>query len=62
MGLRNSQCYYVRSHASAAHGGADRLEVCGNLGIGGGSTPSLGLVCAIQKAVPHLQIMVGPFS
>ena len=45
---------------SAAHGGADRLEVCGNLGIGGGTTPSLGLVRAVQKAVPSLQIMVCP--
>src|SRR6266850_2149428 len=45
---------------SAARGGADRLEVCGNLGIGGGTTPSLGLVRAVQKAVPNLQIMVGP--
>jgi hypothetical protein len=44
---------------SAARGGADRLEVCGNLGIGGGTTPSLGLVRAIQKALPHLPIMVG---
>jgi hypothetical protein len=43
---------------SAARGGADRLEVCGNLGIGGGTTPSLGLVRAIQKALPHLPIMV----
>jgi copper homeostasis protein CutC len=45
---------------SAARGGADRLEVCGNLGIGGGTTPSLGLVRAIQKATPNLEIMVGP--
>jgi copper homeostasis protein len=44
---------------SAARGGADRLEVCGNLGIGGGTTPSLGLVRVIQKALPHLPIMVG---
>ena len=44
---------------SAAQGGADRLEVCGNLGIGGGTTPSLGLVRAIQKALPYLPIMVG---
>ena len=44
---------------SAARGGADRLEICGNLGIGGGTTPSLGLVRVIQKALPHLPIMVG---
>ncbi|KAH9980497.1 CutC family-domain-containing protein, partial [Russula compacta] len=48
----------VQSALSAAQGGADRLEVCGNLGVGGGTTPSLGLVREIQKAVPHLPIMV----
>jgi copper homeostasis protein CutC len=48
------------SCCSAADAGADRLEVCGNLGIGGGTTPSLGLVRAIQKAVPHVPIMVSP--
>lgn len=48
----------VRRFHSAAQGGADRLEVCGNLGIGGGTTPSLGLIRAIQKALPHLPIMV----
>jgi len=47
----------VQSAISATRGGADRLEVCGNLGIGGGTTPSLGLVRAIQKALPHLPIM-----
>jgi copper homeostasis protein len=36
---------------SAVHGGADRLEVCANLGVGGGTTPSLGLLRSIQKAV-----------
>lgn len=48
----------VRRFRSAAQGGADRLEVCGNLGIGGGTTPSLGLTRAIQRALPHLPIMV----
>ncbi|KAH9958991.1 copper homeostasis CutC domain-containing protein [Russula dissimulans] len=48
----------VQSAVSAAYGGADRLEICGNLGVGGGTTPSLGLVRAIQKAVPHLPLMV----
>ncbi|KAF8492782.1 copper homeostasis CutC domain-containing protein [Russula emetica] len=47
----------VQSAISAQRGGADRLEVCGNLGIGGGTTPSLGLVRAIQKALPHIPIM-----
>jgi len=49
-------------HDSAAYGGADRLEICGNLGVGGGTTPSLGLVRAIQKAVPHLPLMVCKLS
>ncbi|KAI0275181.1 copper homeostasis CutC domain-containing protein [Gloeopeniophorella convolvens] len=47
----------VQSAASAIRGGADRLEVCGNLGIGGGTTPSLGLIRAIQKAAPNIPIM-----
>ncbi|KAH9070703.1 copper homeostasis CutC domain-containing protein [Lactarius deliciosus] len=47
----------VQSAVSAAGAGANRLEVCGNLGIGGGTTPSLGLVRAIQRAVPHIPIM-----
>ncbi|KAJ7293005.1 copper homeostasis CutC domain-containing protein [Mycena rebaudengoi] len=41
----------VQSALNAVKGGADRLEVCGNLGVGGGTTPSLGLVKAIQKSV-----------
>ncbi|KAJ6502664.1 CutC family-domain-containing protein [Mycena vulgaris] len=40
----------VRSALNAVRGGADRLEVCANLGVGGGITPSLGLLKAIQKA------------
>ncbi|KAN0138244.1 Copper homeostasis CutC domain containing protein [Lactarius tabidus] len=40
----------IRSAVSAAKAGVDRLEVCGNLGIGGGTTPSLGLVRGIQRA------------
>ncbi|KAN0138242.1 Copper homeostasis CutC domain containing protein [Lactarius tabidus] len=47
----------IQSAVSAAGAGADRLEVCGNLGIGGGTTPSLGLIRAIQRAVPHIPIM-----
>ncbi|KAJ7754946.1 copper homeostasis CutC domain-containing protein [Mycena maculata] len=41
----------VRSALNAVRGGADRLEVCGNLGVGGGTTPSMGLLKTIQSAV-----------
>ncbi|KAJ7269402.1 copper homeostasis CutC domain-containing protein, partial [Mycena haematopus] len=51
----------VRSALNAVRGGADRLEVCGNLGIGGGTTPSIGLLKAIQNSVDvPLMIMVRP--
>lgn len=40
------------------NGGADRLEVCANLGVGGGTTPSIGLVRSIQKAVKDVPLMV----
>ncbi|PPR01930.1 hypothetical protein CVT24_001269 [Panaeolus cyanescens] len=51
----------VESAIAAVKGGADRLEICSNLGIGGGTTPSFGLVTAIQKAVDiQLMIMVRP--
>lgn len=45
---------------SAIRGGANRLELCGNLGLGGGTTPSLGLLKAVQKAVKshNIPIMV----
>ncbi|KAK7058435.1 hypothetical protein VNI00_002069 [Paramarasmius palmivorus] len=36
---------------SAAKGGANRLELCGNLGLGGGTTPSAGLLRSVQKAL-----------
>lgn len=42
----------------AVDGGADRLEICSCLGIGGGLTPSLGLVRSIQRACPGVDIMV----
>lgn len=51
--------YAARRSISAVQGGAERLEVCGNLGIGGGTTPSFGLVRAIQKVLPYIPIMVG---
>ena len=44
---------------SAVKGGADRLEVCANLGVGGGTTPSVGLVRAIQRVV-DVPLMVRP--
>ncbi|KAJ6609375.1 copper homeostasis CutC domain-containing protein [Mycena sp. CBHHK59/15] len=47
----------VQSASNAVQGGADRLEVCGNLGVGGGTTPSLGLLKAIQKSVGDVPIM-----
>ncbi|KAF8910098.1 copper homeostasis CutC domain-containing protein [Gymnopilus junonius] len=48
----------VQSAVAAVKGGADRLEVCGNLGVGGGTTPTVGLVKAIQTVVPDVQTMV----
>ena len=32
--------------------------MCGNLGLGGGTTPSLGLYRAVRKAAKHVPIMV----
>jgi copper homeostasis protein len=43
---------------SAVRGGADRLELCANLGLGGGTTPSLGLFNAVHRALPNVPIMV----
>jgi copper homeostasis protein CutC len=44
--------------SSARNGGATRLEICSSLAVGGGITPSLGLVRSIQEAAPKLDIMV----
>ncbi|CAA7264804.1 unnamed protein product [Cyclocybe aegerita] len=41
----------VQSAIAAVKAGADRLEVCGNLGTGGGITPTLGLLKSIQNVV-----------
>ena len=45
---------------SAVKGGADRIEVCANIGIGGGTTPTLGLLKSIQNVV-DVPIMVRHF-
>lgn len=48
----------VESAVAAARGGADRLELCGNLALGGGTTPSLGLFRRIRQTVRNVPIMV----
>ncbi|KAH9849216.1 copper homeostasis CutC domain-containing protein [Lenzites betulinus] len=53
----------VESALGAIRGGADRLELCGNLGLGGGTTPSLGLFKAARDAAPDgipIMVMVRP--
>ena len=54
----NSILFFRFVQRSAVVGGANRLEVCANLTIGGGTTPSVGLVLAIAKAVPNVPLMV----
>lgn len=48
----------VESAVAAVNGGADRLEVCANIGVGGGTTPSMGLLKAISSVVPHTPLML----
>jgi len=48
----------LESAISAVRGRANRFEVCGCLGLGGGTTPSLGLVRSIKKALPDIPTMV----
>ncbi|KAF5323378.1 hypothetical protein D9611_005591 [Ephemerocybe angulata] len=48
----------VESAVNAVKGGADRLEVCGNLGIGGGTTPTPGLVKSIKRALKDVPLMI----
>lgn len=50
----------LRALTRAHRGGADRLELCGNLGLGGGTTPSLGLFKEVRAAIPRTPIMVWP--
>ncbi|KAI0348256.1 hypothetical protein BDW22DRAFT_1416527 [Trametopsis cervina] len=47
----------VESASAAVRGGANRLELCGNIGIGGGTTPSMGLFKQIKRAAPNTPIM-----
>ncbi|KZV80677.1 hypothetical protein EXIGLDRAFT_687036 [Exidia glandulosa HHB12029] len=48
----------LESARAALSGGANRLEVCGNLGAGGGTTPSLGLVRTLRQRFPTTPLMV----
>ncbi|KAG1834381.1 copper homeostasis protein CutC [Suillus variegatus] len=48
----------TESALAAVEAGADRLELCSNLGLGGGTTPSLGLLKAIRKVAPIVPIMI----
>ena len=53
----------VDSHASAlaaCRGGADRLELCANLAIGG-TTPSASLFCQVRRDFPiPVNVLIRP--
>ncbi|KZT42576.1 hypothetical protein SISSUDRAFT_1125449 [Sistotremastrum suecicum HHB10207 ss-3] len=46
----------VESSKNAVAAGANRLEICGALGIGGGLTPSLGLVQCIKASISDYDV------
>ncbi|KAF5312449.1 hypothetical protein D9619_002626 [Psilocybe cf. subviscida] len=48
----------IQSAVAAINGGANRLEICANLGSGGGTTPSIGLIRTIQRVLPEVPLMV----
>jgi len=51
----------VQSAIAAVKGGADRIEVCANLGVGGGTTPTIGLLKSIQTVVDvPIMVMIRP--
>ncbi|EJD54543.1 hypothetical protein AURDEDRAFT_51653 [Auricularia subglabra TFB-10046 SS5] len=47
----------LESATAAVTGGADRLEVCANLGAGGGATPSIGLIRTLKRRFPDTPLM-----
>ncbi|PVG00933.1 hypothetical protein CPB86DRAFT_805581 [Serendipita vermifera] len=48
----------LASARAAVQAGANRLEVCSTLAMGGGLTPSLGLVQSIRDAYPNTPLMI----
>jgi len=49
----------LQSAVTAQENGADRLEVCANLAVGGGTTPSAGLVrCILENGDLPLMVLI----
>ena len=48
----------LSSFVRAVRGGANRLELCANLGLGGGTTPSMGLYKAVKRVAQNIPIAV----